>query len=86
MVAATKVATAVHRMQQGDFSNVKGVDAGVYAYRIDFGPGYRIYFGRDGGRLLILLEGGTKKRQDADISTAKGHGTDYKHRKQQGVN
>jgi len=65
------VATAVHRMQQGYFSNVKGVGAGVYEYRIDFGPGYRIYFGKDGDRLVILLAGGTKKRQDADIAAAK---------------
>jgi putative addiction module killer protein len=39
-------------------------------YRIDFGPGYRIYFGKDGDRLVILLAGGTKKRQDADIAAA----------------
>jgi putative addiction module killer protein len=42
--AAAKVATAVYRMEQGNFSNVKGIGAGVYEYRIDFGPGYRIYF------------------------------------------
>ena len=57
----------------------------VYEYRIDFGPGYRIYFGKDGDRLVILLAGGTKKRQDADISTAKGHWLDYKCRKRQEV-
>ena len=54
-------------------SNVKGVGAGVYEYRIDFGPDYRAYFGKDGDRLVILLAGGTKKRQDMDIATAKGH-------------
>lgn len=73
VAAAVKVTTAVHRMEQGNFSNVKGVGAGVYEYRIDFGPGYRIYFGKDGDRLVILLAGGTKKRQDADIAAAKGH-------------
>lgn len=62
VAAAVKVTTAVHRMEQGNFSNVKGVGAGVYEYRIDFGPGYRIYFGKDGDRLVILLAGGTKKR------------------------
>ena len=71
--AAVKVATVVHQMEQGNFSNVKGVGAGVYEYRIDFGPGYRIYFGKGGDRLVILLAGGTKKRQDADIAAAKGH-------------
>ena len=73
-VATTvKVVTAIHRMEQGNFSNVKGVGAGVYEYRIDFDPGYRIYFGKDGDLLVILLAGGTEKRQDEDIAAAKGH-------------
>ena len=76
MTAAVKVATAIHRMEQDNFSNVKGVGAGVYEYRIDFGPGYRIYFGKDGDRLVILLAGGTKKHQDADSAAAKGHWRD----------
>ena len=80
VAAAVKVVTAVHRMEQANFSNVKGVGAGVYEYRIDFGPGYRIYFGKEGDRLVLLLAGGTKKRQDADISAAKGHWRDYKRR------
>ncbi|MGB5670996.1 MAG: type II toxin-antitoxin system RelE/ParE family toxin [Sedimenticolaceae bacterium] len=85
VAAAVKVTTTVHRMEQGNFSNVKGVGAGVYEYRIDFGPGYRIYFGKDGDRLVILLAGGTKKCQDADIAAAKGHWRDYKRRKRQEV-
>ncbi len=80
--AAVKVVTAVHRLKQNNFSNVKGVGAGVYEYRIDFGPGYRVYFGKDGNRLVILLAGGAKRRQNADISAAKGHWHDYKRRKQ----
>jgi len=72
-------------MEQGNFSNVKGVGAGVYEYRIDFGPGYRIYFGKDGDQLVILLAGGTKKRQDADIAAAKEFWQDYKRRKRQEV-
>lgn len=83
--AAAKVATALHRMEQGNFSNVKGVGAGVYEYRIDFGPGYRIYFGKNGDQLVILLAGGTKKRQDADIAAAKEFWQDYKRRKRQEV-
>jgi putative addiction module killer protein len=55
--AAVKVVTAIHRMEQGNFSNVKGVGAGVYEYRISFGPGYRIYFCKDEDRLVILLAG-----------------------------
>ena len=71
VAAAVKVTTAIHRMEQGNFSNVKGVGAGVFEYQINFGPGYRIYFGKDGDRLVILLAGGTKKRQDAYIAAAR---------------
>ncbi len=79
--AAAKVTAALVRIQQGNFSNAKGVGAGVYEYRIDFGPGYRIYFGKDGDRLVILVGGGTKKRQQSDISTALARWQEYKQRK-----
>src|SRR5260370_13327037 len=68
--AAAKVAAALARIQQGNFSNAKSVGAGVYEYRIDFGPGYRIYFGKDRDRLCIPLGAGTKKRPPEDIKTA----------------
>jgi len=61
--AAAKVTIALARMELGNFSKVKGVGSGVFEYKIDFGPGYRIYFGKDGDRLVILIGGGTKKRQ-----------------------
>ena len=79
------MATAIYRKEQGNFSNVKGVGAGVYEYRIDFGPGYRIYFGKAGDSLVILLAGGTKKRQDLDVATAKANWRDFKRRKRQEV-
>jgi len=79
--SAVKVAAALARMQQGNMSSVKGVGAGVYECRIDFGPGYRIYFGKDGDRMVILVGGGTKKRQQQDIHTALGRWQDYKRRK-----
>jgi putative addiction module killer protein len=84
VAAAVKVAVALARMQQGNFSNAKGVGAGVHEYRIDFGPGYRVYFGKDGDRLIILVGGGTKKRQQADIETARARWRDYKLRKAAG--
>jgi putative addiction module killer protein len=59
--AGAKVATALERIAAGNLSNVKTAGNGVLEYRVDFGPGYRIYFGRDGDRLVILLAGGTKK-------------------------
>ena len=62
--------SAVRRLELGNLSNVKGVGAGVYEYRIDFGPGYRVYFGKDGDTVVILLGGGTKKRQSGEIATA----------------
>lgn len=65
-------------MEKGNFSNVKGVGAGVYGCRSDFGPGYRIYFAKDGDRLVVSLAGGTEKRQDAEIAAAKGHWRDCK--------
>jgi putative addiction module killer protein len=49
---------------------MKGVGGGVLEYRIDFGPGYRIYLGRDGVTNIILLGGGTKQRQQRDIAAA----------------
>lgn len=82
--AAAKVTMAVTRLGNGNFSNVKGVGTGVLEYRIDFGPGYRIYLGKDGERLVILLGGGTKKRQGTDISEAISRWQDYKRRKNEG--
>ena|ERR1039457_6188298 len=81
--AAAKVTIALTRMEQGNLSNAKGVGAGVYEYRIDFGPGYRIYFGKDGERLVILIGGGTKKRQRKDIAAAQECWAAYKRRKTQ---
>jgi putative addiction module killer protein len=54
------------------------LEGGVVEYRIDFGPGYRVYFGRDGDTLVILLTGGTKKRQQRDIEAAALMWRDYK--------
>ena len=73
------------RIEYGNFSSVKGVGvgAGVFECRIDFGPGYRVYFGKDGGTLVILVGGGTKKRQQHDITAAQAHWKDYKQRKAQ---
>jgi putative addiction module killer protein len=61
--AAAKVTVALTRIELGNFSNVKGVGAGVLEFRIDFGPGFRVYFGKDGDLLVILLAGGTKSHQ-----------------------
>jgi putative addiction module killer protein len=79
--AAAKVAAALYRLAEGNFSNVKGVGAGVFERKIDFGPGYRIYFGKDGDAIVILLGGGSKQRQQEAIEAAKQRWVDYRRRK-----
>jgi putative addiction module killer protein len=76
--ASAKIARVLTRMEQGNLSNVKGVGEGVLEFRIDFGPGYRVYFGRDGETIIVLLTGGTKKRQQRDIDAARAYWQDYK--------
>ena len=75
------MSAALYRMGQGNFSNVEGVGGGVFEYRIDFGPGYRIYFGKDGEMLVVLLGGSAKKRQQRAIEAARESWKEYKHRK-----
>lgn len=79
--AAARVTTALTRLEQGNTSQVKGVGSGVFELKIDFGPGYRVYFGKDGAEIVILLAGGTKKKQQRDILQAHVHWQDYKDRK-----
>ena len=75
--AAAKATVALARLEQGNLSSVKPVGGGVLEYRIDWGPGIRVYFGRDGDQVVILLAGGTKRRQQRDIESAKGRWADY---------
>lgn len=79
--AAAKITIALTRMAQGNLSNVKSVGSGVWEYRIDSGPGYRIYFAKDGDQIIILLAGGTKRRQQQDIERAQARWCDYQQRK-----
>jgi putative addiction module killer protein len=83
--AAAKVTIALARMELGNFSKVKGVGSGVFECKIHFGPGYRIYFGKDGDHLVILIGGGTKKRQQHDIAVAQERCAAYKQRKKQEI-
>ena len=79
-VAAAKVTVAILRMQQGNLSNVEWF-RGIGEYKIDWGPGYRIYLARDGQKILVLLGGGIKRRQQADINKAVVLWESYKARK-----
>ncbi len=83
--AAAKVAITLVRMEQGNLSNAKGVSGGVLESRIDFGPGYRVYFGKEGDTLIVLLGGGTKRSQRQDIETARELWREYKRRKRREV-
>jgi putative addiction module killer protein len=69
-VTAARVRRFLARLEMGNFGAVKSLRDGVFEQRLDFGPGYRIYFGRDGRTLIILLGGGSKRRQEADIAAA----------------
>src|SRR5579864_1308656 len=79
--AAAIVTVALGRLGDGDTSGVKSIGEGAGELRIDRGPGYRVYFGWDGKALVILLGGGTKRRQQNDIQTALKHWRAYKARK-----
>ena len=78
--AAAKVAVAKIRLSLGNTSSVKWFE-GIGEYVIDWGPGYRVYLARDGGELIILYGGGTKRRQQADIARAMALHAEYKARK-----
>jgi putative addiction module killer protein len=69
-VMAARVDRYMRRMEAGNFGASKPVGAGVFELTMDFGPGYRVYYGREGKALVILLGGGDKRRQAADIAAA----------------
>jgi putative addiction module killer protein len=69
--ARRRVNIALARLEDGNTTNLKSVGAGVHEIRLTYGPGYRVYLGREGNRLVILLYGGTKRRQSDDIAKAK---------------
>ena len=79
-LAAAKVRVAVARMEQGNLSNVQWF-RGIGEFRIDWGPGFRIYLAKDGLRIILLLGGGTKKSQQKDIEQAVEHWENHKRRK-----
>ncbi|MEO7145524.1 MAG: type II toxin-antitoxin system RelE/ParE family toxin [Bryobacteraceae bacterium] len=70
------VRSRLNRLRSGIFLNCKSIGAGVHELKINFGPGYRVYFGEDGNS-IILLAGGDKDSQDRDIARAREHWRDY---------
>lgn len=81
--AAAKVAMAKYRLELGNTSAIKWF-AGIGEYRIDWGPGYRIYLIQDGVELVVLLGGGSKRSQQKDIDQAQQLAREYRQRKKQG--
>jgi putative addiction module killer protein len=83
-VTQARITVALDRLERGNAAAAKSAGAGVHELRLDFGPGYRLYFGWDGPRLVILLGGGAKRRQQSDIAAAHILWQEYKARKREG--
>lgn len=79
--ARARVLVRVNRMAAGNFGDCKPVGEGVWELRIDWGPGYRVYYAQAGKRLILLLVGGDKRKQQADIAEALAYWTDWQHRR-----
>ncbi len=80
-VTAERIDRYILRLETGNFGAAKALQDGVFELRLDFGPGYRVYYGREGRTVIILLGGGTKRRQDADIAAAIARWKHYKQTK-----
>ena len=76
--AISRVLVRVSRMAGGNFGDCKPVADGVWELRIDWGPGYRVYYAQSGKKLLLLLTGGDKRKQQADIGDAVDYWNDWK--------
>jgi putative addiction module killer protein len=76
--AQAKIAVRINRLAAGNFGDCKSLGRGLYEFRIDWGPGYRIYYAMIGQRCLLLLCGGDKRKQAADIERAVAYFDDYK--------
>ena len=80
-VASAKVAAALYQLAAGNWSNVKGVGAGVFERKIDAGPGYRVYYALAGRTVVLLLCGGDKRTQRADIARAVRYWAEFQGRR-----
>lgn len=76
----SKIDTRLKRVRLGNFGDYRSVGEGVFELRIDYGPGYRIYFGQIGLTIVLLLCGGDKSTQEQDIIKAKQYWTDHEKR------
>ena len=81
ILTRAKILTRLDRLKLGNFGDCKPIEEGVCELRIDYGPGIRIYYGKIGNKVLLLLCGGDKSSQTKDIIKAKEYWKDYKSRK-----
>jgi putative addiction module killer protein len=79
-----KVRVRLDRARLGNLGDNRSVGEGVHELKIDFGPGYRVYFALDGTRLILLLLGGDKASQEKDISQAREYWRDHRRRNSRG--
>jgi len=78
--ARLKIERAIEKLEDGNTGTLKGIGAGLFELRIDYGPGYRVYCAREGATLVILFGGGIKKRQQEDIAKARSLWQEYRSR------
>lgn len=79
--ARARILARLERFEVGNFGDVRAVRGGVSELRIDWGPGYRVYFGHEGATVIVLLCGGDKRKQDSDIERAVQSWQEYEDRK-----
>jgi putative addiction module killer protein len=78
--AQTRIAQRIDRIATGNLGDVKPVGDGLLELRVDYGPGYRVYFGQHGSDTVIILCAGDKRTQDMDIKTAQRYWADWRAR------
>ena len=79
--ARARIRVRLNRVRIGNFGDCSPVGSGVSEVRIPYGPGYRVYFGREGNRVVVLLCGGDKRSQPRDIRLAHEFWLDYQRRR-----
>lgn len=78
VAARGRVFARINRLRLGNFGDAKSLGGGLHELRLDVGPGYRVYFGRKGREVVVLLSGGNKASQEKDIALARNYWRAFK--------